>query len=188
MRLHQYFMAATTFVGYCKCSVVQICNERCTTRCRNNFHLSLAVVRAYFNMNIVLLCSNWYWVALVLGIAWLQWAILIHVLCHTCSTTACSCRCYRCTIVLHVTCNMRIHIPTQFWMHNCIVQILLHTFCTIIVCIALCCMCSICSTRWQGRGAAQMQILLMQQSKRVFRCKLQLFPWYFHLPCYSLFF
>ena len=60
MHLRQCCMAATTFVGYCKCSVVQICNEQCTTRCRNNFHLSLAVSRANFKTNIVLLCSNWF--------------------------------------------------------------------------------------------------------------------------------
>ena len=33
-----------------------------------------------------------------------------------------------------------------------------------------------------------MQILLMQQSKRICICKMQLFPWYFHLPCHSPFF
>ena len=49
-------------------------------------------------------------------------------------------------------------------------------------------MCSILSAHWQGRGAALMQILLMQQSKHICRCKMQLFPWYFHLPCHSPFF
>ena len=33
-----------------------------------------------------------------------------------------------------------------------------------------------------------MQILLMQQSKCICRCKMQLLPWYFHLPCHSPFF
>ena len=112
----------------------------------------------------------------MLGIAQLQCAILICVLCHTCSTAACSCRCNRCTIMLRATCNMRICVLTWFWMHDCTVQILLHTFCTIIICIALCYMCSICSACWQGRGAAQMQILLMQQSKRICRCKCNCSP------------
>ena len=106
MRLCQCFMAATTFVSYCKCSIVQICIKQCTTRCRRNFRLSLAIVRAYFNTNIVLLCLNWFLVALVLSVAQLQCAILICVLFCTCSAAACSCRCNRCTIVLRATCNM----------------------------------------------------------------------------------
>ena len=60
MRLYQCCMAATTFIGYCKCSVVQICNEKCSTRYRNNFCLILAVGRADFYTNIVLLCLNWF--------------------------------------------------------------------------------------------------------------------------------
>ena len=187
MHLHQCCMAAKTFVGYCECSVVHICNEQCTTRCRNNFHISLTIIRVYFNMNIFLLYLNWFWVALVLVVARLQCIVLVHVLCHTCRA-ACSCRCNRCLIVPRATCNLRIHALTQFWMHNCIGQILLCTFCTIIIYIALCCVCSIWSARWQGRGAAQLQILLMQQSKRIYRCKMQLFPWYSHLPCHSPFF
>ena len=55
MRLRHCCMAARTFISYCKCSVVHICNERCTTRCRNNLHLSLVVIGVYFNMNIILL-------------------------------------------------------------------------------------------------------------------------------------
>ena len=120
MRLHQYYIAAITFVGYCKCSIVQICNEWCITRCRNNFCLSLTIGWSYFNANIFLLCLNWFWVALVLNIAQLQCIILIHVLCHTCSTT-CSFRCNRCMIVLCATCNLQIHTLTRFWMHDCIV-------------------------------------------------------------------
>ena len=61
-------------------------------------------------------------------------------------------------------------------------------FYTIIVCIVLFCMRSICSAHWQGRGAVQLKILLMQQSKRIWRCKMQLSPWQFHLPSHSLFF
>ena len=45
-------MATRMFASYCKCSVAYICNERCTTRCGNNFHLSLAVIRVYSNTNI----------------------------------------------------------------------------------------------------------------------------------------
>ena len=190
MHLCQCYMAATTFLGYCKCSVVQICNEQCTTRCRNNFCLSLAVGRAYFSTSIVLLYLNWFWVALVLGVAWLQYIVLIHVLCHTCSA-ACNCRCNRCMIMLYATWNLRICALIRFWMHYCTVQILkilLRTFCTIVACNMLCCMYSVCSSCWQGRGAAQMQILLMQQSKCIFRCKMQLFPWYFHIPCHLPFF
>ena len=120
MRLRQCCMAATMFVGYCKCSVNQICMERCTTRCRNNFCLNLTVGRYYFNTYIFLLCLNWFWVALGLGIARLQCIILIHVLCHTCST-ACNCRCNRCKIMLCATCNLWIHALTRLWIHNCIV-------------------------------------------------------------------
>ena len=105
----------------------------------------------------------------------MQCIVPIYVLCYTCS-----CRCNRCTIVLRVTCNLRICVFTRFWMHDCTVQILknlLCTFCNIIICIAFCCIvCSIYNACWQGRGAVQMQILLMQQSKRICRCKMQLFP------------
>ena len=141
MHLCQCCMVATTFVGYCKCSIVQICNERCTLRCRNNFHLNLAIVRLFFNTNVIFIVFK-----LVLSCfgAQFQCVILIHVLFHTC-TAAYSCRCNRCPIVLCARCNMQICILTQFLMHNCIVQILCHAFCTIIICIALCCMFSICS-------------------------------------------
>ena len=145
MHLRHCCMAAKMFFHFCKCSVVHICNERCTTRCRNNFRLSLAIVRAYFNTNIVLLYLNWFWVALVLGIAQLQYAILVCVLCHICSAAACSCKYNRCMIVLHATCNMQIRVLTWFWIHDCSVQILLRTCYTIIICIALYCIYSIFS-------------------------------------------
>ena len=60
MHLCHCCMAAIKFVGYYKCNVVHICNERCTTRYRINFHLILAFVRTYFNINIFLLCLNWF--------------------------------------------------------------------------------------------------------------------------------
>ena len=44
----------------------------------------------------------------MLVITQLQCIVLIHVLCYTCST-ACSCRCNRCSIMLRATCNLQIH-------------------------------------------------------------------------------
>ena len=60
MHLRHCCMAARMFIGYCKCSVVHICIEWCTARCKNNFHLRLAIFMVYFNMNIYLLYLNWF--------------------------------------------------------------------------------------------------------------------------------
>ena len=73
---------------------------------------------------------------------------------------------------VQLNCINFVNFALYFLYHYCLHCIVLHMF-------------NVCSACWQGRGAAQMQILLMQQSKYTCRCKMQLFPWYFHLPCHS---
>ena len=146
MRLCHCCMAATMFVGYCKCSIVHIYNEWCTKRCRNNFHLILAflglnLTRIFFIVFVLVLsCFGAH--HCLIAVHPTNIYVVPYMQCPHAAAAAIGARsCF----LQHETCKFMI--SHDFECMSALykfLQFLLHIFYTIIVFIALFCICSIC--------------------------------------------
>ena len=163
--------------------------EQCATGCRNNFCLSLTIGTSYFNTNffsvfeLVLSCfgaqhcsiamhhTNTYVVSYMQHCMQLQ-VLQIHncALCNMQLKNSCS----------HTILNARLHCVN---FANFALYFLYHYY---LHCIVLHMQCL--QRLLTRQGCCSNANLLMQQSKRICRCKMQLFPWYFHLPYHLPFF